>query len=49
MRDLVNYLVYMSEPAQTSRRQWGVLVLFFLTGFFVLTLLLKKEYWKDVH
>ena len=48
VRDLVNYLVYMSEPAQTSRRQWGVLVLFFLTGFFVLTLLLKKEYWKDV-
>jgi ubiquinol-cytochrome c reductase cytochrome c1 subunit len=48
VRDLVNYLVYMSEPAQTSRRQWGVLVLFFLAGFFVLTLLLKKEYWKDV-
>lgn len=46
--DLVNYLVYMSEPAQASRRQWGVLVLFFLAGFFVLTLLLKKEYWKDV-
>lgn len=46
--DLVNYLVYMSEPAQASRHLWGVLVLFFLTGFFVLTLLLKKEYWKDV-
>ncbi len=46
--DLVNYLVYMSEPAQTSRKQWGILVLFFLAGYFVLTLLLKKEYWKDV-
>jgi ubiquinol-cytochrome c reductase cytochrome c1 subunit len=46
--DLVNYLAYMSEPAQSSRRHWGILVLFFLAGFFVLTLLLKQEYWKDV-
>jgi ubiquinol-cytochrome c reductase cytochrome c1 subunit len=46
--DLVNYLTYMGEPAQVSRRQWGILVLFFLAGFFVLTLALKKEYWKDV-
>ena len=46
--DLVNFLTYMSEPTQTSRKQWGILVLFFLAGFFVLTLLLKKEYWKDV-
>ena len=27
---------------------WGILVLFFLAGFFVLALLLKNEYWKDV-
>ena len=46
--DLVNYLVYMAEPSQTQRKQWGVLVLFFLTGFVVLALLLKNEYWKDV-
>jgi ubiquinol-cytochrome c reductase cytochrome c1 subunit len=46
--DLVNYLAYMAEPAQTSRKWWGVLVLFFLAGFFVLALMLKKEYWKDV-
>lgn len=46
--DLVNYLVYMSEPAQTDRKQWGVVVLFFLAGLFVLAFLLKKEYWKDV-
>jgi len=46
--DLVNYLSYMAEPAQTDRKQWGVLVLFFLAGFFVLALLLKNEYWKDV-
>jgi len=46
--DLVNFLSYMSEPSQAWRRQWGVLVLFFLAGFFVLALLLKKEFWKDV-
>jgi ubiquinol-cytochrome c reductase cytochrome c1 subunit len=46
--DLVNYLSYMGEPAQTGRKQWGVLVLFLLAGFFVLVLLLKNEYWKDV-
>jgi ubiquinol-cytochrome c reductase cytochrome c1 subunit len=46
--DLVNYLAYMGEPAQADRKLWGVLVLFFLAGFFVLTLLLKNEYWKDV-
>lgn len=46
--DLVNYLAYMAEPAQTDRKKWGILVLFFLAGFFVLSLLLKSEYWKDV-
>jgi len=46
--DLVNFLAYMSEPSQVWRKQWGILVLFFLTGFFILALLLKKEYWKDV-
>lgn len=46
--DLVNYLVYMGEPAQTERKMWGILVLFFLAGFFVLALMLKAEYWKDV-
>jgi ubiquinol-cytochrome c reductase cytochrome c1 subunit len=46
--DLVNYLSYMAEPAQNTRRHWGILVLFFLAGFALLTLALKHEYWKDV-
>jgi ubiquinol-cytochrome c reductase cytochrome c1 subunit len=46
--DLVNYMVYMSEPAQHSRRLWGIVVLFVLAGFAVLAYLLKREYWKDV-
>ena len=46
--DLVNYLTFMGEPVRAKRTQIGVVVLFFLAAFFVLTLLLKKEYWKDV-
>jgi ubiquinol-cytochrome c reductase cytochrome c1 subunit len=46
--DLVNYLTYMGEPARVKRVQIGIVVLFFLAVFFVVTVLLKKEYWKDV-
>ncbi len=46
--DLVNYLVFMGEPAAAKRVQIGIVVIFFLAVFFVITLLLKKEYWKDV-
>jgi ubiquinol-cytochrome c reductase cytochrome c1 subunit len=46
--DLVNYLSYMAEPAQANRKLWGILVLFFLAGFFGITLALKREFWKDV-
>jgi ubiquinol-cytochrome c reductase cytochrome c1 subunit len=46
--DLVNFLAFMAEPGQSDRKMWGVLVLFFLVGFFILALLLKAEYWKDV-
>ncbi len=47
--DLVNYLVYMSEPFLTQRYQTGCLVLIFLGGLFVLVYSLKKEFWKDIH
>ncbi|MGE5096447.1 MAG: cytochrome c1 [Betaproteobacteria bacterium] len=46
--DLVNYLVYMGEPAQTSRKLWGIVSLFVLVIFFAMAWLLKHEYWKDV-
>lgn len=49
MGDLVNYLVYMGEPAQAQRKQLGIIVIFFLLGLAVLTYYLKKEFWKDVH
>jgi ubiquinol-cytochrome c reductase cytochrome c1 subunit len=47
--DLVNYLVYMGEPARDTRTTVGFAVLLFLAVSFVPVYLLKREYWKDVH
>ncbi len=47
--DLVNFMVYMGEPAQQSRRQLGLYVLIFLGVLFGFAYALKKEFWKDVH
>ncbi len=49
VRDTVNFLDYVSEPAQVHRRAVGVWVVLFLLVFTWLAWLLKKEYWKDVH
>ncbi len=49
VRDLVNFLDYMSEPIKQQRKALGIKVILFLLVFFVLAYLLKKEYWKDVH
>jgi ubiquinol-cytochrome c reductase cytochrome c1 subunit len=49
VRDLVNFLVYASEPAASDRRTIGILVLFALGVLFIFALLLKKAFWKDVH
>jgi ubiquinol-cytochrome c reductase cytochrome c1 subunit len=48
VRDLVNFLVYVGEPSGVDRRPIGIVVLFALVVLFVLTYLLKKEYWRDV-
>jgi len=47
--DLVNYLVWMGEPAQAQRMNIGLIVILFLGVFFLVAYYLKKEYWKDVH
>jgi len=49
VRDIVNFLDYVSEPAQAHRRSLGVWVVLFLLVFTWLAWLLKNEYWKDVH
>lgn len=49
MADLVNYLSWMGEPAQSQRMNIGLVVILFLSVFLVVAYYLKKEYWKDVH
>lgn len=49
MTDLVNFMVYISEPAQLVRTTMGVWVLLYLFILLIVAYLLKKEYWKDVH
>jgi ubiquinol-cytochrome c reductase cytochrome c1 subunit len=49
VRDLVNFLAWVGEPAALKRRQIGIVVLFVLGVLFIFTYLLKKEFWKDIH
>jgi ubiquinol-cytochrome c reductase cytochrome c1 subunit len=49
VRDLVNFMTWMSEPNQLERKQSGYLVLLLLLVPVVLAYLLYKEFWKDVH
>ena len=49
VRDLVNFMAYMAEPAKHEREQLGVKVILFLLVFLVVAYLMKKEFWKDVH
>jgi ubiquinol-cytochrome c reductase cytochrome c1 subunit len=48
VRDLVNFLVYVGEPAAARRTAMGIIVLFALGVLFIFAYLLKKEFWKDV-
>lgn len=47
--DLVNFLVYVGEPARQLRVDLGIWVLMVLAALTFLSYLIKKEYWKDVH
>ena len=49
VRDLVNFMVWMSEPHQVARKRLGVWVLFGLVVLIALTWLLYKSYWKELH
>lgn len=49
VRDLVNFLVWMSEPNQVFRKQVGIIVMIFCLILVLLTWFLYKEFWKDVH
>jgi ubiquinol-cytochrome c reductase cytochrome c1 subunit len=49
IRDLVSFMTYLSEPAQTRRRSMGLWVIGFLALLFAVSYAMKREYWKDVH
>ena len=48
VRDTVNFLEYVSEPAKSERRSLGVWVMLYLLMFLAFAYFLKKDYWKDV-
>ena len=47
--DLVNFMDFMGEPAKLVRYKLGYIVIGFLFILLILTYLLKKEIWRDVH
>ena len=47
--DLVNYMVYLSEPVANYRKELGIYVMLFLLFMLGLTYALKREYWRDIH
>lgn len=47
-RDLVNFLVYASDPHAQERKTMGIYVLLFLAIFFVIVYALKKLIWKKI-
>lgn len=49
VRDLVNFLVYLGEPAKLQRYTLGLVIMLFLFVLLVFSYYLKKEFWKDVH
>ncbi|MEI6858956.1 MAG: cytochrome c1 [Shewanella sp.] len=49
VRDITAFLVYSGDPVKLERERLGWWVMGFLFIFFVITYLLKKEYWRDVH
>lgn len=49
IRDLTNFLTYVSEPAQLHRTKYGIFAMLLLLVFIGVAYALKKEFWKDIH
>ena len=49
VRDLVNFLEYSGDPVKLERHALGWWVMGFLVLLTIVVVLLKKEYWRDVH
>lgn len=48
MGDLTNFMGYLSDPIKTTRHRVGAYVILFLLILLGLSVMLKREYWKDV-
>jgi len=46
--DITNFMVYIGEPMILERESIGYKALIYCFIFFVLAVLLKKEFWRDV-
>ncbi|MDA9210638.1 cytochrome c1 [Methylophilaceae bacterium] len=46
--DLTNYITFMSEPDKLKRKKMGFYAVGFLLLLLLLTIKLKKEFWRDV-
>ena len=46
--DLTNYITFMSEPDKLKSKKMGFYVVGFLLLLLLLTIKLKKEFWRDV-
>jgi len=49
MADLTAFLTYLGEPAQLKRKTIGVYTIIFLILLMMLCMMLKNEYWRDIH
>ena len=49
MKDLTNFLAYMSDPIKEERKYIGKFVILYLFIFTILSYLLYREFKKDVH
>jgi ubiquinol-cytochrome c reductase cytochrome c1 subunit len=49
VRDTVNFLEYIAEPERSTRRKVGTWVIIYLLFFLIISVMLKKEIWKDVN
>jgi len=49
VNDIVNFLAYTARPETLPRQAIGIWVILFLILLAIVSYLLKREYWKDVH
>ncbi|MEH6551399.1 MAG: cytochrome c1 [Pseudomonadales bacterium] len=49
VHNLTSFMAYMAEPMAVERKRIGGYVMLFLCLLLVVTYMLNREYWKDVH